>query len=70
MHTINKVLRQYYDSSHRSQQRLGQWFVNTYCDGNWPELFHEENDKVSVEKIYIWLLDNGCTNRMPKKVQH
>lgn len=67
--TINKILREYYDSSDRSKIRLGQWFVNHYYEGTWSELFHEENDKISVDKIYMWLIDNGCANRMPKRVQ-
>ena len=66
--SINRVLRNYYDSTARSDQRLGQWFVNTYVSSGWPELFYEEVDNVSVDKIYIWLLDNGCEYRMPKEV--
>lgn len=67
--SINKILREYYDSSQRAHVRLGQWFVNNYHDGNWSELFYEENDKNAVEKIYMWLLDRGYEKRMPKKVQ-
>lgn len=67
--SINKVLREYYDSKSRSQQRLGQWFVNNYVgDSNWPHLFYEANDKEAVDKIYMWLLDNGFEKRMPKKI--
>ena len=64
----NRLLRKYYDSYERVHVRLGQWFVNHYCSSSWPELFYEENDRVAIDKIYMWLLDNGYTKRMPKEV--
>lgn len=65
---INKVLRQYYDSSERAYLRLGQWFVNRYIDEPWPELFHKEDDSEATTHIAMWLLDNGYTRKIPKPV--
>lgn len=65
---LTKILKGYYDSADRKHLRLGQWFVNTYIEGTWSDLFLTEDDSKAVAMISQWLVDNGHTKNMPKKV--
>lgn len=67
-HTFNRLMREYYDSGERKHLRLGQYFINHYVEGEWPELYNEEDEYKAAGKIYHWLIDNKLTKRMPKDI--
>lgn len=46
-------------------QRLGQRFVNIYISQPWPELFHEQSDRVALNIISNWLTENHYFYTMP-----
>lgn len=66
--TFNRLMRLYYDSGERRHLRLGQWFINHFVEGAWPELYYEEDEYKASGKIYHWLLDNKLTSKMPKDI--
>lgn len=71
MDLVNKLLKEYYDSSERLYLRLGQWFVTNYVSEEylpWPELFYCENTTECVKMIDIFLQDNGYKKRLPKRI--
>lgn len=39
----------------KNNQRLGQYFVNTYIKGAWPELYHETNLVKASLMISDWM---------------
>ncbi len=72
MKTIEKLLQNYYARQSNQQYRFSQWFLNEYgwdlgiCP--WPELYYEEDIVKAIDKINMWLIDNGYVNKMPKKI--
>lgn len=50
-------------------ERLGQYFVNRYIAGNWPELFYEEDYKTARQMVIEWLMDHQYQFEMPPKVR-
>lgn len=46
-------------------QRLGQRFVNIYISQPWPELFHEQSEKKSLDIILKWLTEHQYYDMMP-----
>lgn len=50
-------------------ERLGQYFVNRYIKGQWPELFYESDDKKSFEMISKWLGDHQYYDQLPLPVK-
>lgn len=57
-----------YMEDHTSE-RFGQWFVNRYIKGNWPELFYEPKDVVAIGMVYKWLEDHHYIDTLPQKVR-
>lgn len=49
-------------------ERFGQWFMNRYYKGQWPELFYAD-EKLSALLIQQWLTDFQYTDEMPPIVR-
>ena len=49
-------------------QRLGQYFCNTYIKQPWPELYYEEDGETAFDMIAEWLQDNQYYDKLPEKV--
>lgn len=70
MKTIEKLLQEYHSrESFVRYLRIGQFFCNFYIAEPWPELYHETDIVKAIDKINMWLIDNGYTNKMPTKIQ-
>ena len=74
MKTIEKLLQEYHSKqSNLEHYRFGQWWCNEYGWANgvcpWSELFYEEDIVKAIDKINMWLIDNGYVHKMPKKTQ-
>lgn len=50
-------------------QRLGQYFVNTYIKGSWPELFYADDAK-ALPMIAEWLEAYQYQECLPSQVSH
>lgn len=48
---IGKLHNEYYNHEGVKHLRFGQWFVNTYVEGVWPELFYEKDQSRAFEMI-------------------
>lgn len=48
--------------------RFGQWFVNNYIKGQWPELFYGD-EKLADLLIQQWLIDFQYTDTLPSVIQ-
>jgi hypothetical protein len=69
MKTIEKILQQYHSKQSNLELRVGQFFCNNFLDEPWYELYYESDTVKAINKINMWLIDNGYTNKMPKKTQ-
>ena len=56
-------------SAKSEHERLGQYFVNRYIAGQWPELFYEESYDKARQMIIEWLMDHQYKFEMPPKVR-
>lgn len=50
-------------------QRLGQYFVNTYIKGSWPELFYADEAK-ALPMIVEWLDAYQYHDHLPSPVTY
>lgn len=66
MKSLSLFLNEYYRSpnAQKAGQRMGQFFVNTYTKGPWPDLFYADNTK-SLHIIEEWLIDNSYIDDLP-----
>lgn len=48
-------------------QRLGQFFINNYYKGEWPEMFYASNEAALV-KLNKYLYSIGYTMVLPQRV--
>tara|TARA_Y100000593_G_scaffold94032_1_gene191302 strand:- start:71378 stop:71599 length:222 start_codon:yes stop_codon:yes gene_type:complete len=70
MKTIEKLLQEYHSrESFVKHLRVGQFFVNFYIEEPWSDLYYEEDIVKAIDKINMWLIDNGYVHKMPKKTQ-
>lgn len=70
MNTLAKLLQEFHSKqSNIDNLRFSEWFCNNYIDGDWSDLYYEQDITVAVRKIDQWLRDNGKLQKMPKKLE-
>ena len=73
-YTLAEFLHDHNAKKAVDQQRLGQRFVN-FCikedlyDTRLHKLFYEEDEKVALKMIGIWLQENHYGNMMPQHLK-
>lgn len=50
-----------------SEQRLGQWFCNTYIKGSWPELFYADDEKAAAI-LASWFESHHYVDSLPTRL--
>ena len=55
--------------ANQEHERLGQFFVNRYIKGHWPELFYTPDNDKAETLINQWLKDHQYEESMPPKVR-
>lgn len=60
--TIGILEREHAKQDH---ERFGQFFMNRYISGHWPELFNESDHSKAREMIVGWLIDHQYMFDMP-----
>lgn len=62
---IRKLLQQKSTADPDNHLRVGQYFVNKYVKGPWPELFHS-NDTKAIPMIIQYLDNLQYTDTLPR----
>jgi hypothetical protein len=65
MKTYYEWEQQWFDSQTRTNERLGQAFLNEHIKASMPELFYADTPSAR-SMIYQWLIDNNYWPHVPE----
>lgn len=66
MKSFDQLLNKY--AVENRSERLGQFFVNQYIKGPWPDLFYMADHEFAAHLIKDWLTDHNYEDKLPQPI--